>query len=101
MSYRSARLLSRALLREGQRVFNFTYHSPSLAPGNTPYVRDDAELRAFLRRIEEYLGFFLGEVGGRPATPFEVKALAQRWSPPSQKASGSSDRKREYLASDE
>jgi hypothetical protein len=53
-----------------------------------------------LRRIEEYLEFFLGEVGGRAATPFEVKALAQRWSPPLQNASGS-DRKRECLPSDE
>ena len=87
------------MLREGQRIFNFTYHSPSLAPGNTPYVRDAADLRAFLHRIEEYLEFFLGEVGGRPATPFEVKALAQQWSPPSRSASGS-ERKREHLASD-
>jgi len=100
ISFEEQRRLTRALLREGQRIFNFTYHSPSLAPGNTPYVRDAADLRAFLRRIEEYLEFFLGEVGGRPATPFEVKALAQRWSPPSQNASGA-DRKREYLASDE
>jgi hypothetical protein len=100
ISFEEQRRLTRALLREGQRVFNFTYHSPSLAPGNTPYVRDEAELRAFLRRIEEYLGFFLGEVGGRPATPFEVKALAQRWSPPSQNASGS-DQEREYMPSDQ
>ena len=70
-----------ALLRSGQRVFSFTYHSPSLAPGNTPYVRSEADLRAFLRRIEQYLDFFMGELGGRAATPFEIKALAQRRSP--------------------
>jgi hypothetical protein len=98
ISFEEQRRLTRALLRDGQRVFNFAYHSPSLAPGNTPYVRSDADLRAFLYRIEEYLEFFLGEVGGRPATPFEVKALAERWSPPSQSASWS-DRKREYVPS--
>ncbi len=98
ISFDEQRRLTRALLREGLRIFNFTYHSPSLAPGNTPYVRDAADLRAFLRRIEEYLEFFLGEVGGRPATPFEVKALAQRWSPPSHSGSG---RKRECLSLDE
>ena len=57
-------------------MFSFTYHSPSLAPGNTPYVRDRADLQAFLGRIEEYLEFFMHEVGGKAFTPFEVKALA-------------------------
>ncbi len=73
--------MTRALLRSGHRVFSFTYHSPSLAPGNTPYVRTEADLRAFLRRIEQYLEFFFGEIGGRAATPFEIKALAEQWGP--------------------
>ncbi|HEY1299387.1 MAG TPA: glycosyltransferase [Stellaceae bacterium] len=81
------RRLTRALLREGHRVFSFTYHSPSLAPGYTPYVRNEADLRAFLQRIEQYLEFFTGEVGGRPATPFEIKALAAQWSPARRAAS--------------
>jgi hypothetical protein len=87
ISFQELRRLTRALLRKGHRVFSFTYHSPSLAPGNTPYVRDQADLQAFLRRIEQYLEFFIGEVGGRAATPFEVKALAQRWSSASSAAS--------------
>lgn len=32
---------------EGVRVLNFSFHSPSLAPGHTPYVRDAADLAAF------------------------------------------------------
>jgi hypothetical protein len=96
VSFDEQRRLTRALLRGGQRVFNFTYHSPSLAPGNTPYVRSDADLRAFLHRIEQYLEFFSGEVGGRPATPFEVKALAERCSPPLQNTSAPG-RKRDCL----
>ena len=55
-------------------------------PGNTPYVRSEADLSAFLQRIDQYLDFFTGEVGGRGATPFEVKALAEQWSPPSRSA---------------
>lgn len=82
VSFEEQRRLTRALLRKGHRVFSFTYHSPSLAPGNTPYVRSEADLRGFLRRIEQYLDFFTGEVGGRAATPFEVKALAERWGAP-------------------
>ncbi|HEU0155564.1 MAG TPA: polysaccharide deacetylase family protein [Stellaceae bacterium] len=76
------RRLTRALLRQGHRVFSFTYHSPSLAPGYTPYVRSGADLQAFLRRIEQYLEFFTGEIGGRAATPFEIKTLAEECSPP-------------------
>jgi hypothetical protein len=32
---------------EGVRVLNFAFHSPSLVPGHTPYVRDAADLAAF------------------------------------------------------
>jgi hypothetical protein len=51
ISFDEQRRLTRALLRKGHRVFSFAYHSPSLAPGNTPYVRSAADLGAFLRRI--------------------------------------------------
>jgi hypothetical protein len=78
ISFDELRRLTHALLRNGHRVLSFTYHSPSLAPGYTPYVRSSAELREFLRRIEQYFDFFMGEVGGRAATPFEIKALAER-----------------------
>jgi hypothetical protein len=30
-------------------LLNFSFHSPSLQPGNTPYVRDQADLQAFYR----------------------------------------------------
>jgi hypothetical protein len=76
ITFEEQRRLTRAMLRRGHRVFSLTYHSPSLAPGNTPYVRDGAQLRAFLDCIERYLDFFMGEIGGRPATPFEVRDRA-------------------------
>jgi len=78
ISFEEQRRLTRALLRHGHRVFSFTYHSPSLAAGNTPYVRSEADLRSFLRKIEQYLDFFMGELGGRAVTPFEVKELAEK-----------------------
>ncbi len=34
-------------LGEGQRVFSISYHSPSVVPGHTPYVRDAADLACF------------------------------------------------------
>jgi hypothetical protein len=80
ITFDEQRRLTHAMLRRGYRVFSLTFHSPSLAPGNTPYVRDVAQLHSFLRRIEQYLDFFMTELGGRPATPFEVRerALALR-----------------------
>lgn len=36
-----------ALIEEGARVLNFSFHSPTLEPGHTPYVRDEAGRRAF------------------------------------------------------
>ncbi len=37
----------RVEIGERARVLNFAFHSPSLVPGNTPYVRDAADLAEF------------------------------------------------------
>jgi glycosyltransferase involved in cell wall biosynthesis len=66
--------LTRASLARGQRIFVMSFHSPSLEPGHTPYVVDARTRAAFLGRIEAYLAFFLGEIGGSPATPLELHA---------------------------
>ncbi|WP_294131701.1 polysaccharide deacetylase family protein [Sphingobium sp.] len=38
-----------ALIEEGVPVLNFSFHSPTLEPGHTPYVRDEADRTAFYR----------------------------------------------------
>jgi hypothetical protein len=80
VTFEEQRRLTRGMLRRGYRVFSLTFHSPSLAPGNTPYVCDSAQLQTFLGRIDRYLEFFMGEVGGYAATPLEVKERALRLS---------------------
>jgi len=67
--------LTRSMLASGHRVFSFTYHSPSLEPGCTPYVRNDDDLAVFLDRFDRYFDFFINEIGGRPSTPHEVFSL--------------------------
>lgn len=67
--------LTRALYRAGQRVFSFTYHSPSLGVGYTPYVQSERDLAGFLDKFERYFDFFFGELGGRAATPTEIRSL--------------------------
>src|SRR4051812_35308673 len=58
ITFEEQRRLTRAMLSRGHRVVSFTFHSPSLVPGHTPYVRDSGQLLSFLKRIEQYLEFF-------------------------------------------
>jgi len=67
------RLLA-AMAKRGHRLFSLTYHSPSLEPGHTPYVRDAADLQSFLETIETVLAFFRDELGGTFTTPSRVHA---------------------------
>jgi hypothetical protein len=73
-----AKALTRALHADGQKLFCVTYHSPSLEPGHTPYVRSDADLGRFLDWLAAYCDFFMGELGGKPATPWEIYDAAAR-----------------------
>jgi hypothetical protein len=60
--------LLRALVDRGRRFFTLTYHSPSLEPGHTPYVRTQEDLAVFLSRIEHVLRFFRDDLGGEFTT---------------------------------
>jgi hypothetical protein len=73
--YADHRRLTRCLLADGLRVFTYTYHSPSLAPGNTPYVRTTRDLAAFEDDMRRYFAHFLGALNGIAATPTELHAL--------------------------
>jgi hypothetical protein len=57
-----------ALYAQGVRVFSLTYHSPSLAPGHTPYVRNAQELQEFLSRIDRVCAHFRDRLGGEFST---------------------------------
>jgi GT2 family glycosyltransferase len=57
--------LVRQMIADGQRVFVMTYHSPSLEPGGTPYVKTARDLERFLAWLEEFYDFFTKEIGGQ------------------------------------
>lgn len=65
----------RVAVGEGVRVLNFSYHSPSLAPGHTPYVRDAADLAAFWRWWDAVLDL-LAALDVRPASSDDILAAA-------------------------
>jgi hypothetical protein len=58
------RRLTGALLAGGCQVFSLTYHSPSLIPGHTPYVRSDADLERLIATVHDYCAWFRDRVGG-------------------------------------
>ncbi|MEM8885585.1 MAG: polysaccharide deacetylase family protein [Planctomycetota bacterium] len=64
--------LTRWLYARGERVFAYSFHSPSVVPGHTPYVRNEAELSAFLDGFRQYFDFFFQQLGGVTMTPREL-----------------------------
>ncbi|HTO41680.1 MAG TPA: glycosyltransferase [Rhizomicrobium sp.] len=71
-----AKHLTRRMFATGYRVFAVSYHTPSLSPGNTQYVRNERELQRFLGWIEGYLEFFFGEMRGEASTPLAIRDWA-------------------------
>ena len=67
--------LTSTLLDDGARVFVFSFHSPSVMPGGTPYVRSAADLECFLAKCRRYFEFFIGRLQGRSMTPLQLKAF--------------------------
>ncbi len=70
--------LVRALVARGHRVLCLSLHSPSLAPGNTPYAADAAACAALVERLEGVLDLVLGELGGEPTTAEALLELLER-----------------------
>ncbi|MCX7631018.1 MAG: polysaccharide deacetylase family protein [Geminicoccaceae bacterium] len=60
--------LARALVARGHRVLCLSLHSPSLAPGNTPYAPDARACAALVAKVEAILECLLGELAGTPST---------------------------------
>ena len=59
-------------IAEGVKVINLSFHSPSLAVGHTPYVRDEGQLQQL---YDWFAGVFahLEAAGVRPTTMAEIK----------------------------
>lgn len=77
-TYTNNKKLTRALLAQGIRVFTFSFHSPSLKPGCTPYVQTQKDLDTLLAQTSRYFEFFLQELGGTAITPSELPAYIER-----------------------
>ena len=67
----------RILIDDGVTLFSLSFHSPSLRPGNTPYVRDSTELSTFWRWWHGVLDLFARH-GVTNASAMEFLAAADR-----------------------
>jgi hypothetical protein len=82
-----AREAVRVAVGEGARLLNFSFHSPSIAPGHTPYVRDAADLAAFWRWWDAMFALLV-ELGVAPASLAEILDAACGAAPSSAIAAG-------------
>jgi hypothetical protein len=64
------------LLDEGHQIISISYHSPSIEPGHTPFVRTKADLDLFYRWWEGVLGL-LARRGVKAATIEDVVEASQ------------------------
>jgi hypothetical protein len=64
-----------AMIARGHRIFSLTYHSPSLEPGHTSYVRTPEDLKLFINSIETFLETFMNRFGGKPTDPLSLRKL--------------------------
>jgi peptidoglycan/xylan/chitin deacetylase (PgdA/CDA1 family) len=65
--------LARELAQSQEPVLNLLFHSSEAIVGGSPYNRTQAELDAFLERLDRFLVFAIGDLGAAPATFTEFR----------------------------
>lgn len=68
------RALTRHALADGQPFLVLSFHSPSIVPGFTPYVRTRGDLERFLATLERYIAWALGTARIEAGDPAELAA---------------------------
>ena len=66
--------LARDLAKWREPALNLLFHSSEAIVGGSPYNKTQAELDAFLDRLDRFLSFATRELGARPATFSEFRA---------------------------
>jgi hypothetical protein len=59
------------MLDDGHQFLSFSFHSPSLTPGHTPYVRNSADLTVFYGWWDKVLAF----LAARKVMPISVDEM--------------------------
>lgn len=72
-SYEDMVALARDLARWNEPVLNLLFHSSEAIVGGSPYNRTQAELDAFLDRLDRFLAFATRDIGATPLTFAEFR----------------------------
>jgi hypothetical protein len=67
-------ILSKVMMNNGMRFFNMSFHSTTLLPGKSPFVRTQRELELFYRKIETVADAIMSAADVKPLTLSEVRA---------------------------
>jgi len=65
--------ITKFLYRKGVRTFTWSFHSPTVMPGTTPYVKNEQDVKNFLDSFHQYFDFFFTTMGGVATTPTLLK----------------------------
>lgn len=66
--------VTKFLFEKGVRTFTWSFHSPTVMPGTTPYVNNEQELKKFLDSFHHYFDFFFNTMNGVATTPTKFKS---------------------------
>lgn len=70
--------LTRSLYQQGTRCFSWSFHSPSIAIGHTPYIKTTEDLERFLGDFQTYFDYFFGKLNGRTMSPSQFLAHVEQ-----------------------
>jgi hypothetical protein len=74
--------LAQALADKGCRVFTVSFHSPSLVPGHTDYVKSEGDRKDLLDRLTGFADWFFERLGGVPSDALALRAELVGSDPP-------------------
>jgi len=70
--------LARQLVDDGLDVLSLSFHSPSVGPGHTAFVRTPQEQAEFIERVRQFCVWFRDEMGGKFMTASELYGKVQQ-----------------------
>ncbi len=65
--------LAESLLADGERVLSLSFHSPSVVPGHTAFVRSESDQSVFFERIERFASWLQSRCGAISLTASELR----------------------------
>jgi len=66
------------LYKKGQRVFTWSFHSPTVVPGNTAYVTNKVQQQNYLDCFKRFFDYFFNQLNGSATTPTEIYKMMEK-----------------------